>query len=137
MPASGPQVLALLRDPSTWPTWQPEILATTGPAELTPGEAVIGDASMLGFRVAGRADITGVAPEGMEQDVIVGIRMKVRYEIVEGEEGGSLLTHRLEVDLPRGVSGRVLSAFLKYRLRRMQRMLLANLERTLSPSSPG
>ena len=118
--------LESIRRPATWPEWQSEIVTTRGPRVLAEGDHVTGDARMLGFAVGGRADVTSVGNASLEQDVLVGIRMRVGYTIVpEGEAWR--LTHRLAVDLPMGVSGRVLSFFLKRRLRRMQTELLAAL----------
>jgi hypothetical protein len=115
-----------IRRPSTWPDWQSEIESTEGPAEVGVGDHVIGDARMLGFAVAGRADISAVDDRGLVQDVIVGIRMRVSYSITPDGDGW-MVTHKLAADLPRGLSGRVLSFFLRRRLARMQRELLDSL----------
>jgi hypothetical protein len=123
---SPEETMRRLRRPSGWPEWQSEIMATRGPEEVGPGDHVLGDAYMLGFAVAGRADILSVDERGLEQRVLVGIPMTVHYSI-ERDGDGWTLTHRLAVDLPEGISGRVLSFFLKRRLRKMQRVLLANL----------
>ena len=124
--ASPHEALEKIRRPSTWPDWQSEILATEGPDEVRVGDHVTGDASMLGFAVGGRADIIAVGDGGLEQDVIVGIRMKVRYDVAPAP-GGWTVTHTIVVDLPAGLSGRVLSFFLKRRLRRMQSQLIEKL----------
>lgn len=121
-----PDVARIIRDSSTWPSWQPEILATRGSRELDPGDAVVGDAQMLGFKIAGRADIVSVEEGAIAQDVIVGIRMRVTYEL-DARGATTLVTHRIDADLPRGLSGRLLSFFLRYRLRAMQRRLLDDL----------
>ena len=110
--------LAQLRDPSTWPHWQSEILKAEGPAPLEAGDHVSGDASMLGFAVAGRADVRTASDVEVEHEVIVGVRMNVRYTLAPAGDGWTL-THRLTAELPRGVSGRALSFFLKRRLRAM------------------
>ena len=124
---SPDRVGRMIRDARTWPDWQPEITRTQGSPSLQPGDVVQGDAEMLGFKVAGRADITATEESSVEQDVIVGIRMKVTYGFTPAP-GGTLVTHTLEAELPRGLSGRVLSLFLRFRLRRMQQRLLDNLE---------
>jgi hypothetical protein len=131
--ASAETALAQLRDPSTWSTWQAEIGRAEGPAPLGEGDHVTGDASMLGFAVGGRADVVSADERGIEHDVIVGIRMNVRYTI-EPAGDGWVLTHRLTADLPRGLSGRVLSIFLKRRLRRMQQRLLGDLSQSIARS---
>jgi hypothetical protein len=129
--ASAEAALAKLRDPATWPEWQSEILRAEGPAPLQTGDHVAGDARMLGFTVGGRADLGRVTNEIVEHEVIVGIRMNVRYTI-EPAGKGWILTHRLSAELPGGLAGRVLSLFLKRRLRRMQSTLLEDLTTTLS-----
>jgi hypothetical protein len=115
-----------IRRPSTWPEWQSEIESTEGPAEVGVGDHVVGNARMLGFAVAGRADIEAVDDAGLEQDVIVGIRMHVGYSVAR-DDSGWRVTHKLRADLPGGLSGRVLSFFLARRLKRMQRELLTAL----------
>jgi hypothetical protein len=123
----SPQVVMdRVRRPSTWPEWQSEIVTTEGPDELGVGDHVTGDARMLGFLVGGRADVSEVDEKGLQQDVIVGIRMKVAYSIAR-EGADWVVTHRLVADLPRGLSGRVLSFFLTRRLRKMQQELLVSL----------
>jgi hypothetical protein len=112
--------------PSLWPAWQPEILSAEGPDSLSRGDVVDGRAEMLGFEVTGRSVITAADSVSLDQDVVVGVRMRVRY-VVRAAPGGSVLEHRLVADLPRGASGRVLSLFMRPRLRRMQRMILENL----------
>jgi hypothetical protein len=131
---SAEAALAHLRDPSTWSSWQSEIESAAGPAPLQAGDHVAGDARMLGFAVGGRADVVAAGDREVEHDVIVGIRMNVRYTL-EPSGDGWLLTHRLKAELPRGLSGRVLSVFLKRRLRRMQRRLVADLSASITQSA--
>jgi hypothetical protein len=93
---------------------------------LAPGDAVLGDAKLLGFLVEGRSTTLEVSSDSFAHDVIVGVRMRVRYTL-ERDGDGVRVTHRLESRLPRGIAGSVLSVFLKWRLRKMQRMLLDDL----------
>jgi Polyketide cyclase / dehydrase and lipid transport len=129
---SAEAVLAQLRDPSTWHRWQSEIVRAHGPAPLEAGDHVAGDARMLGFAVAGRADVIVAEEREVRHDVLVGIRMSVRYTL-EPSGDGWILTHRLGADLPRGISGRVLSFFLRRRLERMQTRLLHDLVAAAAP----
>jgi hypothetical protein len=133
---SAHDALSLLRDPSTWSSWQSEIDAAEGPAPLEPGDRVIGDATMLGFAVGGRADVVAAGDDVVEHDVIVGVRMNVRYSLARAGDGW-ILTHRLSAELPGGLSGRVLSVFLKRRLIRMQKRLLHDLTATIARSKRG
>lgn len=119
-------VMALLLDPASWPRWQPEISSAEGPRPLTPGDVATGRANMLGFRVLGRSTTTATGENFFEQDVIVGVRMRIRYD-VERAGDTSLITHRLECDLPSGIFGRILSFFLTPRLRRLQETALERL----------
>jgi hypothetical protein len=119
-------VLERILTPATWPDWQSEILAVQGPDRLSEGDAVLGDAQLLGFKVEGRSTSLEITPDSYAQDVIVGVRMRVRYT-VSPDGSGTRVTHRLESDLPRGVAGGVLSMLLRWRLRRMQRTLLDDL----------
>jgi hypothetical protein len=119
-------VVRLILDPSTWPRWQPEIMSTSGASPLSEGDVVRGEARMLGFLVQGHSTAIVAGDRSFDQDAIVGIRMRVRYEIDPGD-GGSLVTHRITADLPSGLAGRILSFFLRRRLKRLQRTTLQNL----------
>ncbi|HET7483347.1 MAG TPA: SRPBCC family protein [Actinomycetota bacterium] len=120
------EVLKNLQDPITWPRWQPEIIASSGPAPLREGDAVEGRAALLGFVVDGRSTTVSSETDVFEEDVVVGVRMRVRYELRE-VPGGVVVTRRLTASLPRGFSGRILSFFLKRRLTSMQRGVLNEL----------
>jgi hypothetical protein len=60
------------------------------------------------------------------EDVIVGVRMVVTYEVVPSATG-TRITRTLEADLPGGPSGWLLSLVLRARLRRMQKRVLSEL----------
>ncbi|MGH2821325.1 MAG: SRPBCC family protein [Actinomycetota bacterium] len=120
------EVIDRILDPSTWPLWQPEIVSTKGPARLQQGDSVEGRADMLGFVVAGRSTAVEVGPDRFEEDVVVGVRMRIRYEVAP-TPGGCELIQVLTADLPEGVAGRVLSFLLRRRLERMQAEALENL----------
>jgi hypothetical protein len=83
---------------------------------------------MLGFIVAGRSGVLRVTPDELEQDVLVGVRMRIRYT-VRPAPGGAVVEHRVAARLPRGPVGSLLSLFLRPRLRGMQRRTLAGLAR--------
>lgn len=123
----------LILDPATWPRWQPEIVATEGPERLASSDVVRGRATMLGFNVQGHSTAIEVAPNTFVEDVIVGVRMRVTYVTAPSGEGATI-THNLVSDLPTGLWGRVLSFFLRSRLRRMQRAALDELVRQAEAS---
>ncbi len=118
--------MSRVRDPSTWPQWQSEILATDGSEEVEPGDVVQGDARLLGFDVTGHSSILRASADVLEEEVVVGVRMRVTYSVTPAP-GGSVITHRIEADLPTGLAGSLLSLLLRLRLRKMQRSLLAAL----------
>lgn len=128
--ATAPPEVVLRRvlAPATWPEWQSEIVSTDGPEKLGPGDVVRGHAKLLGFEVEGHSTSIEVTDDAYVEDVIVGVRMRVRYSIAK-EGDGSRVTHRMESHLPRGISGRVLALLLRRRLRRMQAYLLDELVR--------
>jgi hypothetical protein len=119
-------VLDRLLDPATWPAWQPEIVTASGPARLATGDAARGRARLLGFEVDGYSTAVDVASNAFEEDVVVGVRMHIRYELTPGPNG-TVIAHRLTAVLPGGVAGRVLSWFLRRRLKGMQRQALERL----------
>jgi hypothetical protein len=119
-------VIARIRDASTWPGWQPEIVSAEGPRALSTGDVVRGRAEMLGFHVDGHSTTTGADSTHYEEDVVVGVRMRLRYE-VEPTADGALVTALLFADLPGGLAGRLVSFFLRWRLGHMQRAALKRL----------
>ena len=124
--ASPAQIVDHVRRPETWPRWQSEIQATRGPDLLEVGDSVEGDARLLGFDVTGRSAVLGLSPDSFTEDVIVGVRMCITYSVT-ATPSGSIVTHRMEADLPAGLAGSVLSWFLGWRLKKMQKNLLAAL----------
>jgi hypothetical protein len=125
--ASPPEVLLnTILAPATWPQWQSEILTAEGRERISNGDVVAGQARLLGFEVDGASTAIEVEDSSYEQDVIVGVRMRVRYEI-SPSLNGAVVKHSLLSELPAGLSGRVLSFFLTRRLKRMQRDLLEGL----------
>ena len=120
--------MKVIADPGTWPAWQSEILETNGRSPLHEGDHVEGRAKLLGFVVNGRSSMVAVTPGSLVEDVIVGVHMRVEYEVKEMPRG-TVVTRRLTASLPGGLSGRVLSFFLKRRLKAMQRGLLDELAR--------
>jgi hypothetical protein len=126
VPMRPPALIERLLTPASWPQWQPEIVSVHGPRTVRGGDVVVGKARMLGFDVHGRAEMRTVEQNTVEHDVVVGIHMRVRYD-VEPADGGAVLHHHLVADLPGGFWGRILSLFLRRRLRWMQRMALDNL----------
>ena len=122
-------VMALVRDPKTWPRWQPEILSTDGPERLEPGDDVYGHASMLGFRVEGHSKTVSASQAAYEEDVVVGVRMRITYDARQDATGRTLVTRRLSALLPGGVAGRLLGFFLRRRLTAMQEGVVDELVR--------
>lgn len=115
--------MKVISDPTTWPTWQSEIIETDGGVPLQEGDQVEGRAKLLGFVVSGRSSTITATSASFVEDVIVGVHMRIEYEIRE-TASGTIVTRRLTANLPGGVSGRLLSFFLKRRLKAMQEGLL-------------
>lgn len=122
-------VMELVRDPRSWPRWQPEILSTEGPDRLEEGDDVYGHAEMLGFRVEGHSKSVAVTADAYEEDVVVGVRMRILYEVARDGGGNTVVTRRLSALLPAGFAGRILAFFLKRRLTRMQTGVVEELVR--------
>lgn len=122
--------------PREWSQWQSEILRIDGPEVIREGDQVTGDAKLLGFEVQGRSDAKQVTDEVFVEDVIVGVRMVVTYE-VRAVSGGTMITRTLEANLPTGVAGRLLSSLLGMRLRRMQTRLLRDLSAQAEADASG
>jgi hypothetical protein len=119
----------------TWPDWQSEIVSVEDRGPLATGEVARGEADLLGFEVHGHSTATDVSVSRFEEDVVVGVRMRICYE-VRPDGWGSVVTHSLVADLPGGVCGSVLAVVLRWRLRRLQRTALAGLARQSEAISP-
>lgn len=115
-----------LLDATKWPSWQPEIVSASGPTRMSEGDVARGRARMLGFGVHGVSVAAEVGPRVFEEDVVVGVAMRVRY-LVEDLADGCRVTHSLVCEVPSGPAGRILGFFLRLRLRRMQRTAVARL----------
>lgn len=115
--------MRIIRDPATWPQWQSEIIATSGPRPLSEGDQVQGRATLLGFAVDGRSSTVAATNSRFVEDVVVGVRMRVEYEVRESDNGTTVI-RRLTAFLPGGFSGRALSFLLKRRLKAMQEGVL-------------
>ena len=120
---SADAMMKVITDPSTWPKWQSEIIETQGPTPLTENDEVEGRATLLGFTVSGRSSTVTATSSTFVEDVIVGVRMRVEYEVRE-TSAGTVVTRRLTAVLPGGFSGRALSFLLKRRLKAMQKGVL-------------
>jgi hypothetical protein len=121
-------VMRYLLDSTSWPRWQPEIVATTGPQEVKTGDLERGHADLLGFGVAGQAAIEEVGRRSFTEDVLVGVRMKVSYEVLDDARGCKVRA-RVVTEAPTGLSGRILGLLLRRRLRSMQSTALERLAR--------
>lgn len=129
--AAPEKVRARIEASETWPEWQSEILATEQPDWAEAHQVVHGKARLLGFDVHGRSLTVASEETVLEQDVIVGVKMRVRFTVEPSGPAGSVVTHRLTADLPGGLAGTMLSALLARRLRRMQGDLLRRLKSQL------
>ena len=96
---------------------------------MKTGDVVRGHAELLGFGVAGHAAMEEVRPHSMTEDVLVGVRMRVSYEVDDDDGSGCIVRAKIVTEAPTGVAGRVLGFLLRYRLRRMQRASLKLLAR--------
>lgn len=132
---SPEQMMSYLLDATTWPAWQPEIVSTKGPRRVEEGDIVSGHARMLGFHVEGHSVAVEVADNVFEEDVVVGVAMKVRYE-VHPHPDGCRVVHHLESQMPAGLTGRLLALFLRGRLRRMQKTSVERLVAQLEADDP-
>jgi Polyketide cyclase / dehydrase and lipid transport len=131
--ARADAVMATIRDARTWPRWQPEIETTEGSATLEAGDAVTGKASMMGFAVDGRSTIESVEATSLAEDTIVGVRMRIRFEVNEAH-GRTVITHHLTSEMPAGALGSVLTFFLRKRLIKMQKTALQQLAQVVDAS---
>ena len=124
-----------IRSPDARAGWQSELVWLAGPEGLAAGDSVEGLADMLGFLVEGKATTTELGNAHYEEDVVVGVRMRIRLELVP-QDDGVLVRHTLTSKLPGGIAGRVLSVLLRGRLRKMQRDSLANLKAYVEGEPP-
>ncbi len=134
--ASTAEVMRLIVSPHERPRWQPEIVAMEGPDLLARGDVQEGRARMLGFDVDGKSTALVVERDRFEEDVIVGVRMRVSYK-VEPAPDGVLIKHDVHAELPGGPMGTLLSVFLRRRLKKMQDEALRRLAVQAEASGAG
>lgn len=127
-------VMAKIRDATSWPRWQSEIRSVSGPRKIEVGDEVTGEARFAGFDVEGVSLARKVDDTVFVEDVTVGVRMQIFYE-VSRSGSATVIRHRLEANLPGGPLGSVLSLLLKRRLRKMQKRLLRRLGAQASEGS--
>lgn len=128
-------VMRKILDPHSWIDWQSEIKTIEGPPSLEEGDEVTGDAALIGFQVRGRSEAVVVTEDRFVEDVLVGVRMVVTYEVAPSPSG-AVITRTLEADMPKGVAGRVLALLLRARLRRMQKRALRDLAVQAEAAAP-
>ncbi|MDQ4065726.1 MAG: SRPBCC family protein [Actinomycetota bacterium] len=126
-------VMAMLRDPATWPRWQSEIETTSGPSPLERGDDVNGFARMIGFQVEGRSRTVDVSDRSLVEHAIVGVGMRITYR-VERSGSGTRIVRTLDAILPGGLLGKPVAWALRRRLRKMQKKLLAALAQAATTS---
>lgn len=132
--APADAVMGKILDPKTWPVWQSEIRAVSGPERIAEGDEINGDAGLVGFEVEGVSHAREVSGNRFVEDVVVGVRMEVFYD-VSNKGGRTVVTRRLEANLPGGVIGTALSVLLRFKLRKMQRDVLRDLAAYASEGS--
>jgi hypothetical protein len=132
--ATSDAVMTEILDATRWPTWQSEIQSISGPPRIQAGDEITGDARLVGFDVEGVSQALEAGDGKFVENVIVGVRMRVAYEISENG-GRTIIKRRLEANLPGGVLGRMLTAVLKRKLRRMQKDVLESLAAQASKGS--
>lgn len=119
-------VMDMVRDPRTWPRWQSEIETTSGPTPVQAGDDVTGYARMAGFLVEGRSATLEASDTHLIEHAIVGVGMRITYR-VERTASGSRIIRTLDSMLPGGVLGTPIAWMLRWRLKKMQKDLLAAL----------
>ncbi len=124
--AKAEAVMSVVRDPSTWPQWQSEIETTNGSSPLEAGDDVTGYARMSGFLVEGRSTTLEVSDKELVEHAIVGVGMRITYR-VEPTDSGSRIIRTLDATLPGGLLGTPVAWMLRWRLRKMQKDVLAKL----------
>ncbi|MGH3119150.1 MAG: SRPBCC family protein [Gaiellales bacterium] len=127
-------VMAKILDATKWPLWQSEIHSISGPQRIHEGDETSGDARLVGFDVEGVSRALEVGDGTFVEDVIVGVRLQVAYQITESGNR-TVIRRRLQANLPGGVLGTLLTAVLKRKLRAMQKEVLANLAAQASEGS--
>jgi hypothetical protein len=136
MPASADDVYAAVADLRQRPTWlteMSEVDAPPGPAQA--GTRFTATSSLLLHSFHGASDVReadGVSR--LTEEVHLGARFQSTWTIVPTPTG-SVLRHRIELDLPTGPLGWIARIALGWRLRQMSRRSLRLLARRLSSAS--
>ena len=125
MPAEADVVYAAVADLRQRPHWLTEMSDVDAPATpAEPGTRFTATSSLLLHSFHGASDVReadGVSR--LSEEVHLGARFRSTWT-VEPSPGGSVLRHRIELDLPTGPLGWLARIVLGWRLRRMSRRSL-------------
>ena len=116
---------ALIANAKRRPEWMPELDETNNaPTNLQVGDRFDAATTVLMHTVAGQSEVTEAdGSTTISERVIVGVAFTSTWRI-----NGSTVEHTIDVDLPRGPFRWFEGQVLKWRLQRMQRRSLANLQ---------
>jgi hypothetical protein len=133
MPAPADAVYAAVTDLRARPRWLTEmsdVEAPPGPVE--PGTRFSANSALLLHTFHGVSEVQAAdGGTSLVEEVHIGARFHSTWTI-EPTATGSVLRHRIDVDLPTGPLGWLARAVLGWRLRRMTRHSLAVLADRLS-----
>lgn len=137
MPASADVVYAAVADLRDRPRWLTEMSDVDAPG--TPAQAgtrFTATSSLLMHSFHGASDVQEAdGASRLSEEVHLGARFRSTWT-VEPSPTGSILRHRIELDLPTGPLGWIARVLLGWRLRRMSRHSLRLLAAQLRPPTP-
>lgn len=109
--------------------WMPEFEQTDAPERhLQAGDHFEAMSSILLHEFLGRSEVLhAVEGSALEEVVVIGARMRTRWELHEQPDGTTRVVHELVVDFPRGPFSRLERWVLGRRLARMQRQAMTRL----------
>jgi hypothetical protein len=136
MPAPADAVYAAVADLRGRPAWLTEMSDVDAPAgRPEAGTRFTATSSLLMHSFHGASDVReadGVSR--FSEEVHLGARFHSTWTI-EPTASGSVLRHRIELDLPTGPLGWIARIALGWRLRQMSRRSLRLLAKQISPAS--
>lgn len=131
--AAPERVYDLISNPKARSRWLRELeVGDDVDRRLEKGDSFGGRSTLLGHRFFGSSTVLDAVPESrLEEEVVIGARLRTRWEVEPRADGGTHVTHTIDVAFPEGPLGALARWVLTRRLAKLQRDGLSRLQKAV------